>query len=213
MSGDLSWKVHIETRLKKANQVLYLLRRNLSANINTFVKLGLYKLLILPVLLYGLSCTHISRGDQLQLERFQKKVIRWITGNKTGVYINELRLLNILPLPMFIQLNNILLLASLHSNERNEIVLNRRTTRARNTEIFEMQKVRTEKARNEFVFRTSRIVNRLEPYIHFDKRIGLKTRILNTMWKFVNERFSEMTTCTWQLFCDCITCRNKWTLF
>ena len=22
-----------------------------------------------------------------------------------------------------------------------------------------------------------------------------------------------MTTCTWQLFCDCITCRNKWTLF
>ena len=149
----------------------------------------------------------------MQLERFQKKVIRWITGNKTGVYINELRLLNILPLPMFIQLNNILLLASLDSNERNEIVLNRRTTRARNTEIFEMRKVRTEKARNEFVFRTSRIVNRLEPYIHFDKRIGLKTRILNTMWKFVNERFSEMTTCTWQLFCDCITCRNKWTLF
>ena len=120
------------------------------------------------------------------------------------MYINELRLLNILPLPMFIQLNNILLLASLDSNERNEIVLNRRTTRARNTEIFEMRKVSTEKARNEFVFRTSRIVNRLEPYIHFDKRIGLKTRILNTMWKFVNERFSEMTTCTWQLFCDCI---------
>ena len=170
VSGDLSWKVHIETRLKKANQVLYLLRRNLSAKLNTFVKLGLYKSLILPVLLYGLSCTHISRGDQLQLERFQKKVIRWITGNKTGVYINELRLLNILPLPMFIQLNNILLLASLDSNERNEIVLNRRTTRARNTEIFEMRKVRTEKARNEFVFRTSRIVNRLEPYIHFDKR-------------------------------------------
>ena len=46
-----------------------------------------------------------------------------------------------------------------------------------------MRKVRTEKARNEFVFRTSRIVNRLEPYIHFDKGIGLKTRILNTMWK------------------------------
>ena len=55
VSGDLSWKVHIETRLKKANQVLYLLRRNLSAKINTFVKLGLYKSLILPVLLYGLS--------------------------------------------------------------------------------------------------------------------------------------------------------------
>ena len=41
MLGDLSWSTNLTERLKKANKVLYSLRRNVAHNVNTFVKLGL----------------------------------------------------------------------------------------------------------------------------------------------------------------------------
>ena len=43
MEADVSWKQHIEERMKKANKVLYMLKRNVANKVNTFVKLGLYK--------------------------------------------------------------------------------------------------------------------------------------------------------------------------
>ena len=43
---------------------------------------SLYKSLILPVLLYGSACTNPNRGELQQLERFQKKVVKWILGQK-----------------------------------------------------------------------------------------------------------------------------------
>ena len=33
--------------------------------------------------------------------------------------------------------------------------------------------------------------NRIEKYIEFNTKKGLKNRVLNFMWKFVNERFDE----------------------
>ena len=45
------------------------------------IKRGLYKSLILPVLTYGLINCNISRSDLARLERFQKKVLKRITGN------------------------------------------------------------------------------------------------------------------------------------
>ena len=46
VSDNPTWKVHIEERLKKANKVLYLLRRNVAVKVQTLVKLGLNKSLI-----------------------------------------------------------------------------------------------------------------------------------------------------------------------
>ena len=104
VSHDLTWKTHIEERLKKMNEVLYLLRQNIALQFRQEIKLGLYKSLILPVLLYGSACTNLNRGELQKLERFQKKVVKWILGQKVMPYPNQLRLLNILPLPMFMQL-------------------------------------------------------------------------------------------------------------
>ena len=79
MLGDLSWSTHLTERLKKANKLLYSLRRNLAYNVNTFVKLGLYKSMILPVLTYGCHCANFLRKDLQKLEFFQKKVVKWKT--------------------------------------------------------------------------------------------------------------------------------------
>ena len=82
VAADVSWKLHIEERMKKANKVLYMLKRNVENKVNTFVKLGLYKSLILPVLLYGFTCLTAGGTEIKILEKFQKKVVKSITGNK-----------------------------------------------------------------------------------------------------------------------------------
>ena len=50
----LTWKAYIDERLKIANKVLYTIRTNVAVNVETFIKLGLYKSLILLVMLYGI---------------------------------------------------------------------------------------------------------------------------------------------------------------
>ena len=121
VAEDLTWKAHIDERLKKANKVLCMIRRNVAVNVQTFIKRGLYKSLVLPILLYGFSYVSASRAELQSLERFQTKVARWITGIKGSCYGNQLRLLNILPLPMLIQMSDILFLAKV-TTEDDEII-------------------------------------------------------------------------------------------
>ena len=64
----MTWSVHISERLKKANRALYLLRRNIPPKINVSVKLGLYKSILLPKLLYGMDCIRLSCGSTRDLE-------------------------------------------------------------------------------------------------------------------------------------------------
>ena len=203
-----SARVNIEKR--KANKVLYLLRRNVAVQVKPLIELGLYKSLILPVLLYGFTCINPSRSELQNLERFQKKAVKWISGNKRVNYISQLRLLNILPLPMFLQVNDLLLHAKVMNESSHCIELpDLKSAYGRRKEVFRLQKTRTEKARSEFTFRNCRIANRLEKYVEFSRPYGL----INLMWEFVNERFCDKNVRTWQTFCDCHVCRNKWTLF
>ena len=167
VAADVSWKQHIEERMKKANKALYMLKRNVATKVNTFVKLGLYKSLILPAL----------------------------------------------PLPIIIQLNDLLLVSKALNEENSGIELPEvHSKETRNNDIFKMTKTRTEKARSEFTFKTCRIANCLENLINLREPSGLKNRILRTMRNFFEKKFSERNICTWQLFCDCENCRNYWTL-
>ena len=114
--------------------------------------------------------------------KFPEKVVRWMTGNNTRSNPSQLRIVNIPPLPMFLQLNDIVLLSIITHNEMG-------TSKHRPTqdteiggwksEIFKLRKTRTEKARSEFVFTNCRLVNRLDDYIDFTNRQVLKNRLLN----------------------------------
>ena len=75
IQSDLTWKIHLEERMKKSNRVFYSLRRNVAFKVSMRIKLGLYKSIILPVLIYGSSCCNLNRGDMRNLERFQRKVV------------------------------------------------------------------------------------------------------------------------------------------
>ena len=70
VTKDMTWSLPISDRLKIANKALYLLRRNVSPKVNVFVnvKLGLYKSILLPILLYGMNCVRLSPGSKRDLE-------------------------------------------------------------------------------------------------------------------------------------------------
>ena len=67
--------------------------------------------------LYGFTCVSASREDLLLLEQFQRKVLKWITGVKNASYVNQLHPLFVLPLPMFIQLRDILTMTKIAAVE------------------------------------------------------------------------------------------------
>ena len=80
---------------------------------------------------------------------------------------------------MYLQLNDILLLRKLTSQEVRELKLTERETKSGRAHELTL-KTRTEKARNEFMFKTAQVVNRLEKQLDFTKMIGLKKRLLIT---------------------------------
>ena len=210
----LSCNKHIDMRLTKANKSCYLIRRNIAYKTLPLVKLGLYKSLLIPILIYGLSCTNLSRGDLVRLERFQKKVTKWTVTSPDTYYVNQVRALNVLPLPMYLQLTDLLLLSSLDG--RTDVFPHLSQcpqTNLRTKDVFKSAKIRTENARGEFTKRTSRIANRIDKHDDFTNKTGLKNRILQLMWNFMDEKYNENNICTWQLACDCNQCRNKWTIF
>ena len=120
LGKKLTWSAHINARLNDANRVFYLIRRNVAYAVKNFIKLGLYKSLVLPVLLYRINCTMPSKSDLSNLEKLQGKSVRWITG-QNGTSENQLRFLNILPLPMYMQMNDLRTLSKLTQKRRDDI--------------------------------------------------------------------------------------------
>ena len=79
--------------------------------------------------------------------------------------------------------------------------------------VFKLPKTRTEKARNEFVFRTSRLANRVNQRANFEEPVGLKRRLIKLFWRVVEATYDELNSCTWLIASDCQNCREKWTIF
>ena len=189
MSKHLTWTTHFDSRMSKANKTFYCIRRNLEFKVNKMrIKLGLYKFLILPVLTYGETICNIDLG---RLERFHKKVLKWIREN-TSDYTEQLRLLNILPLALFLQLNDLLMMAKFVHEENDHIKLPAKIENpGRTKKIFNLNKTRNEKAGREYTLRSCRLINRLNHKIEFREMRGLKQRLIQMMWKIFDDQFSE----------------------
>ena len=214
IADKLNWSTHIGHRIEKANKVFCCLRRNFALNVQFSIKLGLYKWVILPVLLYGLNCAYQSRTDQRKLNNFQRRVLKWVSRPHRGDCKADLRLLNVLSLTLFIQLNDLLLLSKLYMDiEEHKNNLPNQPWNNRGQVTLKLNKTQTEQRRTEFVYRTARVKDRIQEKVDFNREIGLKNRIINLMWWHVENRFSENNVFTWQLCCDCVSCRNNWTNF
>ena len=146
LGDNLSWPTQITAKMKETHSVFCLLKKNLSYKLQAICNLGLYMALLLPVWTYGFFCASLSRPDMKGLEKFQKKVVQWITGSKVSSCISQLRWLNLRALPMFRQLSYILLLVKL-SIESNQLQLQKNENLGTRTESFKLHSTRTESRR------------------------------------------------------------------
>ena len=146
VTKDMTWSLHKSERFKKANKALYLLRRNVSPKVNVSVKLGLYKSILLPILLYGMNCVRLSRGSTRDLESFQKRALNWVCYESNRSYLQQIRLLNVLPLPLFMQCNDILLMSKLLVEGKHNInIPTCNPEYGRSTLFFKLNKCKKEK--------------------------------------------------------------------
>ena len=167
VNSGLNWASHVNYRIKKSNKAFFYIKRNVSYRLQTHIKLNLYKSLLLPVLLFASECYSPSRTDCHRLETFQRRVVHWIAKNPSSSYRQKLIDLNVLPIPMYIQLKNLLIFATVieksrevhHVTQNQQIYVNLALSNSRTKAVTTLMKTRTENARSEFSHRTGRIAN------------------------------------------------------
>ena len=104
-----------------------------------------YKSFHLPTKVYGMNCVGLSRGSARDLESFEKRTLNWVCYDSNRSYLQQLCLLNVLPLPLFMECNEILLMS--HLFVERELNINfpaRNTESGRSTMLFKLHKCKKE---------------------------------------------------------------------
>ena len=94
-SQSLTWKMHIETKIKEATSVLWMVKRNVSPKTSMKTKLCLYKSFIIPIIAFGSTCWWASMKNSRLLENFRKHVTKWIINEYFSDYKSRLSQLNL----------------------------------------------------------------------------------------------------------------------
>ena len=207
ISNDLKWNLHIDKACSKAIRVFHMIKRNVS-NLNTEAKLNLYKSMVVPVILYGSPCYGMSKYVMSELENIQRRVVNWIKlGNES--YKEKLYSLSILPLPMYVQINNLLLLSNMLSGRYASPMLKIPiySSFSRHN-LFQLKRPNRKILEEDFFFQTCRLADSLK--IDLLNQIDLKKTLLNLFWRNF-ENYDERYKCSWRLACDCTlnNCRSK----
>ena len=208
-SETMNWLPHIKQAANKANSVLYLIKRN-SARLQTVTRLNLYKSMVLPILIYGSPAFSLNRGGMRLFESVQKRFCKWALGNEVS-YKDCLIKLNILPIPYYLQLVDLLTLAKILNGTYNfdcaSKFLNTSPlyfTRSAGASLFQCARPMKEVAEQNFWFRARRLANLCPIKLN---EFGLKNKLLTWMWIVFVKSFSESNLCSWKTYCDCTTCR------
>ena len=173
----------------------FFLRQNIAYNVKTNIKLGLHKSLVLPIVT-GNFFAKLLKGTMNALNRLQKKAVKSILGKQTS-YANSLRLLNILSLPMFAQIHDLLFSSLTKGNLANILNIHTKTTcSARKPMNYQIDIPRTEISRREF-FRNCQILIKATTCFEFGNGTGLKDRLFCETWMHLHCQLDESNSCTW----------------
>ena len=203
ITSNLDWTLHITTIINSAMRVFQMVKRS-SPFLPVFSKLNIYKSMILPKLLYSSSAFGLNVTGMKRIEGFQRKVCRWITPGMN--YKDALKFLNILPLPFFIQLNDLLLYNKILTGRYDydfSDVISPLSTRSCRSASFQVTRPRRRQCEHNFWFRTARLISLAPPIIDVFNSDGFKSRCLKWMWRYFDHYFNPDNSCTWKLYCDC----------
>ena len=112
-SESLSWDHHLSFVVQKANQKLAYLKRTIPSETKLSVKCNLVKTYIISTLFYGSNVWYARKTIVKQMERLQRKSLKWLQSNSpfTDKEYNDCLLsVNLLPITYhFVFLNVVVL--------------------------------------------------------------------------------------------------------
>ena len=112
MAPKLNWKPNVPKRCSKALKAFYFLKRNTSTSAKLSAKFNAYAGYVVPIVTYATQAWFAKKTETKENERVQKKAIIWILNNWELNYKKRLGKLNLLPLSLYIELHDLLLLIS-----------------------------------------------------------------------------------------------------
>ena len=205
MSSNLSWAGNCRKRVSMAWRSFYYVKRNISPIANVTTKLNGYVGYVVPVLTYASEVWFPSKLESKALEKVQKTATKWIGSSKDD-YKTRLARLEILPISMYMELHDLLLLLSImkgNYNIRRSKIPNIKLTETRQNNEFEIPKHRLRKCDENFWTRATRLYNIVRKTT--DKPLSKK--LLTQLYtSFFHRRYNELDSCSWRILCNCGNC-------
>lgn len=169
---------------------------------------------------YGSQVYFLNKTNLHLVEQFQKRVIRWITGDYTSSYKELLIQLNVLPLGYFLHLRDIMLLCNITSiNDlpsmltRNHPVHthNTRSTNANASDFISIPFSRIEQLKHNYYNRV-RLLLLITKISIADctpiNKFNLKRKCIAFLFDKLVSFFDSTNSCTWTLNCSCTSFRG-----
>ena len=213
LTNTLSWSPHISNILSKAYRSLGLIRRTVPYCSTISLKKSLYLTLVRCHLAY---CPQIWRPHLVQdsraIERLQRRATKYIIAADMD-YKSRLANLSLLPLTLWLEFLDILLLIKLlqnppdNFNVSNFIVpASSRESSHLNLKPVNAQIPRLNSTRHYYFNRVIRIWNTLPPLDLELSLTTLKKKIHSTFWDYFTTNYCIHLPCTWYICCPCTTC-------
>ena len=217
MSSDLSWNLHIDSIIAKAYKILGLLRRTFSNANSPDAKKSLYISLVRSQLAY---CSQIWRPHLKKfieaLETVQRRATKYILNDYISDYKTRLSNLNMLPLMMVFEINDILFTVKsfkhspehTHFNLNNFITLSSNSTRSSSHSKLTHSQSSSSKCHHFYFNRLPRLWNSL-PSIDITLSLPLiKTQLNNYFYHHFINNFNPEKSCSFHYLCPCTNCSH-----
>ena len=210
VSSNLNWNENCSRRASKAIKAFYQIKRSLTNKCTIQTKLNAYTGYVLQVATNASQAWYPSRNNMDQLERVQKLATKWILCTNSH-YKDRLAKLKLLPLSLYIEMHDILMLLALIENKY-DVNLKKatygtcETTRQSNRGEFNLTKTRLQKTDENFFRRTKTLYNCLIRTCSEFKENPNKSSLTNVYFKYFDNAFNELNKCTWKLYCRCGSC-------
>ena len=214
LTADLSWRDHYELIIAKSYKVLGLLRRVFSSVRCPQAKKVLYISLVRSKLLY---CSPLWRphllSDIKALENVQRCTTRFILHNTHSNYRDRLVDLQLLPLMMVLEINDIIFFIKSLKEPADHFDISTfvsfSSSETRLASHFKLRHAPTSTnntARNFYFNRLPRLWNSL-PLLDINQSISIiKTKLYQHFWEKFSAKFDADNLCSYHYLCPCANC-------
>jgi hypothetical protein len=164
--------------------------------------------MVLPILSYASSAWYPNVSGMRSIESTQRKATKWIIGDYDLDYKKRLLRTNILPLSLYLELNDLLFLSKIISSSYDFDWRRFITFSSRRGRVFDIPYVHLENSRRNFWYRSCRLTNLINRTLDFRDAVNLKRNLLVFYWKHFHEIFNINNSCSWRVLCLCPNCRQ-----